>query len=241
MSGHSKWSTIKRQKESNDQARGKLFSKLSKAISIAVKTGGNPDPEMNHRLRMAVDQAKTANMPKANIDRAIKRAGETGDIEEIAYEGYGPGNMAVVVEAATDNRNRTAQEIKNLFERVGGSIAGPGSVSYMFEPKGYLAVKKDNADEQILQIIDLDVEDVEEGDDAIDVYTSPAKTHEIKEAIRSLGYEVLSAELIRKPNNYQNVSNESEIKKIIDFLNKLEDHEDVQKVFFNVDIPEDMM
>lgn len=241
MSGHSKWSTIKRQKAANDQARGRLFSKLSRAISIAVKSGGNDDPEMNHKLRMAIDQAKASNMPKSNIERAIKRAGETGNIEEVSYEGYGPENIAVVVEAATDNRNRTVQEIKNIFERVGGSLGGPGSVSYMFETKGHLAVKKVNAEEQILNLIDLGVEDVEESEDAIEVYTPPADTHEIKKAIEELGYEVISAEVIQKPKTYQNLTEDTKIKKVFDFLDRLEDHDDVQKVFANVDIPDDMV
>lgn len=241
MSGHSKWSTIKRQKEVNDQARGKLFSKLSKGISIAIKSGGGTDPDMNHKLRMAIDQAKTANMPKTNIDRAIKRAQETGDIEEMTYEGYGPGNVAVIVEVATDNRNRAAQEIKSIFDRVGGRLVVPGAVSFIFESKGYLAVQTEKADEQMMAIIDLEVDDVEENGGVIDVYTSPTKTHEIKESIESLGYKVLSAELIKKPTSYQAVSSDNEMRKIVDFLNKLEDHDDVQKVFFNVEIPEDMI
>lgn len=142
MSGHSKWSTIKRKKETSDAARGKLFSKLSRAISIAVKTGGGPDPSSNSKLKVAIDAAKSANMPKINTERAISRGGGKDNLEEITYEGFGPLSIGVLVEVTTDNRNRSGQDIKVLFEKGGGRLGGPGSVSHNFESKGLLLVKK---------------------------------------------------------------------------------------------------
>lgn len=142
MSGHSKWSTIKRQKAVTDQARGKIFSKLSKAISVAVKTGGSDNPDFNPKLRVAVETAKASNMPKSNIDRAIQRASEVGDLTEVLYEGFGPYGVGVVVEATTDNKNRTSQEIKTIFDRSGGNLGGPGSVMFNFVKKGMIIIKR---------------------------------------------------------------------------------------------------
>src|SRR3989344_6041026 len=150
MSGHSKWATIHRSKEVKDAKRGNLFAKMGRAISIAVKAGGGPDPSANFKLRVAIEKARAADMPKENIERAIAKASEGGALEEVTYEGFGPGGIGVIVEAATDNKNRTAQEIKNAFERGGGNLAGPGSVSFNFEQKGFLLVKKtDKPDEQM--------------------------------------------------------------------------------------------
>lgn len=240
MSGHSKWSTIKHQKAANDAARGKLFSKLSRAITIAARSG--PDPDMNYKLRVAVDKAKEANMPKDNIERAISKAQGGGDLEEVSYEGFGPSGIAVIVEVATDNRNRTGQEIKNLFERGGGSLAGPGAVAFNFEPKGLLVVKKKaNPDEQMLDLIDLGVDDVEETDEGIEAYVAPNSLSDIRKKIEDKGYQIITAELIQKPKSYQKLVDPQEAKKAVDFLEKLEDHDDVQKVFANVDVPEEVL
>lgn len=142
MSGHSHYATIKRQKEAKDSAKGRIFSRHAKAIALAIKVGGSADPELNSKLRFAIEQAKADNLPKANIERILQRSQEMGDLEEVVYEGYGPLGVGVVVDAVTNNRNRTSQEIKNIFERAGGRLAGPGSVSYNFELKGMFTVKK---------------------------------------------------------------------------------------------------
>lgn len=239
MSGHSHYATIKRQKEAKDVEKGRIFSKLARAISIAAKIGG-ADPESNYKLRMAIEQARAANMPKENIERAIsKGVGEGEVLEEVAYEGFGPGGIAVFVEAATDNRNRTSQEIKNLFERGGGNLAGPGSVSFNFEPKGLIVVKKEsNIEEQILKLIDLQVDDLEEANDAIEVYVSPDRLSEVRDKIQNLGFTVISLELIKKPKSLVTINEVGLAQKVLQFLEGIENHSDVQKVFTNLDIPD---
>lgn len=242
MSGHSHYATIKRQKEAKDAARGQIFSKLAKAISIAVKTGGGANPDTNYKLRVAIDKAKAANMPKVNTERAISKGTGGGTLEEIKYEGFGPGGIAVILEAATDNRNRTAQEIKGLFERGGGSLAGPGAVSFNFVSKGLLVVKKKKDTEaQILELIDLGVEDINEVEDGLEVYVEGSKLNETKKALEKEGLKVISFELVQKPKTLQTVSDEKTAAKALAFLNNLEDYEDVQKVFANLDIPEEVM
>lgn len=243
MSGHSKWSTIKRKKEATDAVRGKLFSRLSRAISIAVKTGGGSDPSANHKLKVAVDAARAANMPKSNIERALQQArGKAGELEEMTYEGFGPGGINVIVEVATDNRNRTGQEIKAIFERGGGGLAGPGAVSFNFEPRGLFVVSKTgDPEEQILKLIDLGVEDVEETEDGIEVYVDPSGFSEAKKRAEDAGFKVTSAELFQKPKNLQVVTDKALASKTLSFLEKLEDHDDVQKVFANLDIPEKVL
>ena len=241
MSGHSHYATIKRQKETKDAARGQKFSKLAKAISIAVKTGGGANPDTNYKLRVAIDKAKAANMPKVNTERAISK-GTKGTLEEIKYEGFGPGGIAVILEVATDNRNRTAQEIKGLFERGGGSLAGPGAVSFNFISKGLLVVKKKKDTEaQILELIDLGVEDVDEVEDGLEIYVEGSKLNETKKALEKEGLKVISSELVQKPKTLQTVSDDKTAAKVLAFLNLLEDYEDVQKVFANLDIPEEVM
>jgi len=242
MSGHSHYATIKRQKEAKDAARGQVFSKLAKAISVAIKTGGGANPDTNYKLRVAIDKAKAANMPKANIERAISKGTGGGVLEEVTYEGFGPGGIAVIVEGATDNRNRTAQEIKGLFERGGGRLAGPGAVSFNFEPKGLLVIKKKKEIEaQILELIDLGAEDVDEAEDGIEVYVEANQLDKMKKILEREGFEVVSAELVQKPKTLQSVSGEKTASKALAFLDHLEKHEDVQKVFTNLDIPEEIM
>lgn len=235
MSGHSHYATIKRQKETKDAARGNLFSKLSKMIQIAIKTGGGPVPESNFKLRVAIEKAKSFNMPKDNIERILKSAqSKMESIEEVVYEGFGPCGVAVIVETATDNRNRTGQEIKNIFERVGGSLGGPGSVSYNFENKGYLLIKKmDNTEDQTLSLIDMGVDDVEETDEGIEVYTQPEKLKEVRENVETAGMEILKTELRMEPKNYIELSKPEDSEKITKFLDTLEEHDDVQRVFSN--------
>ncbi|HLE48557.1 MAG TPA: YebC/PmpR family DNA-binding transcriptional regulator [Patescibacteria group bacterium] len=243
MSGHSHYSTIKRQKDVKDAQKGKVFSKMSKAISIAIKAGGNADPESNYKLRMVIDTAKSMNMPKENIDRVINRAkSESENLEEVYYEGYGPNGIAVIVEAATDNRNRSAQEIKNIFERGGGTLAGPGSVSYNFMTKGLLLVEKAaDADAQMLALIDLGVDDINDAGDVLEVYVAPDKTAEFRDLIMQKGFKVTSASIIKKPINLQLITDKDAVTKILKFLDNLEEYEDVQNVFSNIDIPDDLV
>lgn len=243
MSGHSHYATIKRQKESKDAAKGKIFSKLARAISIAVKTGGGPDPDANYKLRMAVDAARTSNMPKENVERAISKAGAAGeDLQEVTYEGFGPYGVAVLVEVATDNRNRTSQEIKNIFERGGGSLGGPGSVSFNFEQKGQILVKKEvSSEDQMLKLIDAGVEEMEETDDAIEVYVTQNKIRDVVETIKKSGLEIISSDLVQRPKNFQVISEPEKVSKTLSFLNQLHDQDDVQKVFANLDVPDEAL
>lgn len=239
MSGHSHYATIHRQKEAKDAARGNVFSKLARAITIAVKTGGGDDPNSNFKLRVEIDRARAVNMPKDNIERAIARAKVGGEVlEEVSYEGFGPSGISVIVKVATDNRNRTSQEIKNLFERNGGNLAGPGAVAFNFENKGFLLIEKnENPESQILKLIDLGVEDVEETDDGIEVYVIPDKLSEVRNNVEKLGFSVKEMELIMQPKNPQTLRDPNESEKALNFLEALEEHDDVQKVFTNLDIP----
>jgi YebC/PmpR family DNA-binding regulatory protein len=243
MSGHSHYATIKRQKQANDAVKGKIFSKLARSIQVAVRTGGSSDPASNYRLRMAIEAARAENMPKENIERAIKRAGgDAQNIEEVTYEGFGPGGISVIVEAVTDNRNRTSQEIKNLFERGGGSLGGPGSVLFNFEQKGMIVTEKGvNPEDTMLKLIDAGAEDVVEEKDAFEVYVSPSMTEEIKEKISEMGIGVKSASLVMRPKHLQTVSSKEEAQKILAWLEKIEEHDDVQKVYANLDVPQDVV
>ncbi len=240
MSGHSKWSTIKRQKESTDIKRGLLFSKLARAITIAGKVGVNPDA--NFKLRLAIDRARAANMPKDNIERAITRAVGGAGVEEATYEGYGPSGVAVVVQAVTDNKNRTAQEVKNLFERGGGRLGNPGSVSYQFEELGQLVVQKTNSpQEQMLALIDAGVEDLEETPDGIEIFVNTRELSSLREKINELGFDVASLELVLRPKNLVTINNPSEAQKVVSFLENIQAHDDVQNVWANIDIPQEIL
>lgn len=239
MSGHSKWSTIKHQKAVADQKRGKIFSKIAKAISIAVKEGKSGDPENNPRLRLVIEQAKSVNMPKTNIKRAIERGlgrGEGGELQTIVYEGFGPEKVAIVVECVTDNKNRTAAEIKSFFEKKGGGLGAPGSASYLFEKKGLILVEKEkDVQEQLLKLIDLGVEDVEEDEVLIEVYTKPEQLEETKERIEKVGFVVKEASLALKPITLIPIEKPVRREKVLSFLKELEDFDDVQKVYCNAD------
>jgi YebC/PmpR family DNA-binding regulatory protein len=235
MSGHSHFATIKRQKGLKDAAKGNIFGKLSKNISIAIKSGGGTNPEMNFKLRIAIDKAKEFNMPKDNIDRILKTAeSKMESIEEMRYEGFGPYGVGVIIDVVTDNKNRSAQEFKNIFEKAGGNIAGPGAVSYNFDSKGYMLVKKtDDVDTQMLSLIDLEVEDVEDTEEGLQVYVHPEELSKEKHKIEEAGFNVIRAELTMVPKNYVEVDNPDHIEKVTRFLESLEDHDDVQKVYSN--------
>ena len=237
MSGHSKWATIHRQKEINDAKRGQMFGKFSKAITIAAKEGGS-DPNTNFKLRMMIDKARGVNMPKTNIDRALASAEQAGSLEEMVYEGYGPGGIAVIVEVTSDNKNRTGQEMKGLFERYGGSLGKPGAVSFNFESKGELIVATDNVEETMLKLIDEGVDDVEEGSGEVIAYVAPQQLGQIKSQIESKGFKVESSELVMKPKQLLLVEDRAVAGRVLNFLDVLEEHDDVQKVFSNFDAPE---
>lgn len=235
MSGHSHFATIKRQKGLKDAAKGNIFGKLSKNISIAIKSGGGTNPDMNFKLRIAIDKAKEFNMPKDNIDRILKAAeSKLENLEEIRYEGFGPFGIAVLVDVVTDNKNRSAQEFKSLFEKAGGNMASPGAVSYNFDHKGYLLVKKsDNVDDQTLHLIDLGVDDVEDSDEGLEVYVSPNQLSSINDKLKNEGFEVLRLEDKMVPKTYAEINEPEKQDKVMKFLESLEDHDDVQKVFSN--------
>lgn len=242
MSGHSHYATIKRQKGVKDAAKGKIFSRHAKAIAIAVKSGGGADPEKNSKLRFAIEQAKSDNMPKVNIDRILSKAEDAGDLTEMTYEGFSVEGVGVLVLVATDNKNRTAQEIKNIFERGGGSMAGPGAVSYNFEQKGFLLIEKAaDAESQMLSLIDLGIDDIEELDSELEAYVSPVDTARIKEKIEELGFTVKRMQLTMKPKNVVVVEDENKAGKALKLLDALEDCDDVQEVYTNIDIPENVL
>lgn len=241
MSGHSKWSTIKRQKGANDMKRGQAFTKLSNAITMAVKQGGNiADPEMNFRLRIAIEAARNSNMPKDNIERAIARASGKQDasLEEVVYEGFGPGGISVVVEGLTDNKQRTVSEVKNAFDKNGGTMGAQGSVMYQFQRAGVLIIDKENKsfDDIFLTAVDAGAQDVEEeGSEAV-IYTRPEELDKTRTALQSLGFKIKQAELTYKPLTMMTIEDKPTIDKTIAFLEKMEDLGDIQKVYTNFDI-----
>jgi YebC/PmpR family DNA-binding regulatory protein len=234
MSGHSHFATIKRQKAVNDAAKGNLFSKMARGIMLAAK--GGADPDMNFKLRVEIDKARDAGMPKENIERAITKATtEAANLEEIAYEGFGPNGLNVVIEAATNNKNRTAQEMKNLFEKFGGNMGGPGSVMFNFDNKGFLFVKKTgNAEEEMLKLIDAGVDDVNESEDGIEVFVAPEHLGETRKKLQAMGFEVVETELQLKPKNTMAIETLEQEEKIMKFLDAVDENEDVQKVFTNL-------
>lgn len=241
MSGHSKWSTIKRQKGIADVKRGAIFTKLAKAIIVAVKQGGGVgNPDQNFRLRLAVDAARASNMPKENISRAIERAsGKQGEsYDEAVYEGFGPCGIVVIVEAATDNKNRTSSEIKTVFEKNGGAMGQPGSVSYLFKQVGEIIIDKQSKsyDEIFLDVADSGGEDVEEEDGEAIIYTSTSTLSKVRDYLLSKGYTIKQAEIIRKPISFVEISDEMQSEKIVNFLDKLEELDDVQKTYTNVSL-----
>lgn len=238
MSGHSKWATIKRQKGANDAKRGALFTKLSKAITIAVGAGGGvADPAQNFRLRLAVEAARAGNMPKENIERAIEKgAGKNGAVlEEVLYEGFGPGGVGIIVEAATDNKNRTTSEVANAFNKNGGNMGAMGSVNYQFKKMGQLLVEKagKSFDELFLEAADAGAEDVEESEAMAYVYTQPGELAKVRDNLSQKGIAVREMEIVWQPTITVAVDSETE-EKIMNLLEKLEDLDDVQKTYSNM-------
>ncbi|CDF58344.1 YebC/PmpR family DNA-binding transcriptional regulator [Thermobrachium celere] len=242
MAGHSKWANIKHRKGKQDALRAKIFTKLGKEIAVAVKEGG-PNPDANSRLRDAIAKAKANNMPMDNIERAIKKAsGELSSVnyEEIVYEGYGPSGVAVIVQALTDNRNRTASEVRHTFEKYGGNLGTTGCVSFLFEKKGVLVVeKKDelNEDELMMMALDAGAEDFSAEEDVYEIITSPEDFSTVREALEKNGIEFVSAEVSMVPTTYASISGEA-AEKFEKMLDKLEENDDVQNVWHNAEFPE---
>lgn len=244
MAGHSHWAQIKRKKAAQDAKRGQLFTKLIREIIIAVKTGGSGDPDLNPRLRAAIQAAKAANMPKDNIERAIKKAlGLEGgtQYEEATFEGYGPGGVAILIHAITDNRRRTVSEIRHLFSKHGGNLAEPGAVSWIFEQKGLIVVPRKN-EEKVLEIaIERGVEDTKEYESEIEIVTDPSQFEEVKRALEENQIEIISAKVTLVPKTIVPVSDEQTASSLLKLMEALDDHDDVQQIYANFDIPETVM
>ncbi len=239
MSGHSKWANIKNKKEKTDAQKGKIFTKIGREIAIAVKEGGGADPANNSKLRDVIAKAKAANMPNDNINRSIKKAsgdGNSVDYEEVVYEGYGPGNIAVIVNVLTDNRNRIAAEMRHIFSKSGGNMGASGSVAWMFDKKGLIVIERTalmDEDEVMMQALDAGAEDFIAQEDAFEVYTAPTDFSAVRESLEKLGFTFLSAEIGQIPKNTTNITDTETIEKIERFLERLDDNDDVQEVFHN--------
>jgi len=245
MSGHSKWHTIKHKKGALDAKRGKIFTKLIKEITVAARTGGSGDVDSNARLRKAVSDAKGMNMPNDTIDRAIKRG--TGELEgvnyeEITYEGYGIGGVAVLVETMTDNRNRTVAELRHLFSKNGGNLGEAGSVAWMFDKKGYFVIDKAaKSEDELFEIaIEAGADDVQDEGDVFEIYTAPENFEAVNTALKNAGIEPQAAEISMVPQNYIHLEG-NDARQMLKLYDALDDHDDVQKLYANFDIDESEM
>lgn len=244
MSGHSKWSTIKHKKQAVDAKRGKIFTKLIKEITVAARMGGG-DPNSNPRLRTAIAAAKSENMPKDNLERAIKKG--TGELEgvnyeEIVYEGYGPGGAAIMVEVLTDNKNRAVADIRHIFTKHGGNIGANGCVAWMFDKKGCIDIQKDGIDEEAVMEISIDAgaEDVLEEEKIFEIITAPEDFESVKAAIDNASIPYFSAEITMLPQTTSNLTGK-EAEQMFKLMESLDDCDDVQKVYTNADIPEELL
>ena len=244
MAGHSKWASIKHKKAATDARRGQLFTKLARAITVAAREGGG-DPTGNYTLAAAIEKAKSYSMPKDNIQRAIDRGtgeGDAGAIERVVYEGYGPGGAAVLVEALTDNRNRTGSEIRHAFDRHGGSLGEPGSVAWQFEKKGVVLVDAgEHSEDDLIVAIDAGAEDVAVDDDTLKVTTEPADLAAVREALEQEGIAIESAELAMEPKSVVEISDPREARGLVRLMEALDDHDDVDEVHANFDIPSEVL
>ena len=245
MAGHSKWAQIKRQKAANDAKRGQLYTKLGREITVSARDGGG-DPEMNFRLRLVIQRAKDANMPADTIERAVKRgSGELDDdirLEDIVYEGYGPGGAALFIEALTDNRNRTVAELRNVLARGGGNLGESGSVAWMFDTRGQIIIELSNGDpdEAMLESIELGAEDVQEEDGTLVVLTLLEQLESVRRGMEELGYTVESAELTRVPKTMSEPDSDKATQSM-QLIERVEDLDDVQKVYTNLELTEEVM
>jgi len=245
MAGHSHWAQIKHKKSKVDAQRGKLFSKLIREITVATRLGG-PNPEFNPRLRNAIEQAKKANMPMETVERAIKRGsgqleGET--YEEVVYEGYAPGGVAVMVLATTDNRNRTSAEIKHVFSKHGGNLGSSGCVSFMFERKGYIEVPAIgiSGEDVFEKAVEAGAEDVQTGEEVHQIYTSPEELYNVKENLEKLGVPIEKAQITWVPVSTVHIEDIETARKVLKLIDALDDLEDVQQVISNFEIPEEIL
>mgnify|MGYP000881335665 CR=1 FL=1 len=240
MSGHSKWANIKIKKGKSDAQRGKAFTKLGRELAIAVKSGG-PNPDANSRLKDVIAKAKAANMPNDNIMRSIKKAageGEGNNYEEISYEGYGPGGVAVIVEAATDNRNRTAGDIRHYFDKFGGNLGQSGSVSFMFNKKGVILIEKEGKiteDDLMMEALEAGAEDFTTEEDYFEITTDPNDFSKVREALEAKGYEFMEAEVSMLPVTMTRLTDAKQIEQMDRLIENLEDMDDVQNVWHNWD------
>ena len=237
MSGHSKWSNIKHKKEKTDAQKAKVFTKIGKEITIAVRESG-PDPVSNTKLRDLIQKAKSLNVPNDNIERTIKKASgaDAANYEEIIYEGYGPSGVAVIVATATDNRNRTASEMRHYFDKFGGNLGSSGCVSYLFSDKGLIVVLAENVDDEDALMecaLEAGADDILSEGEVFEIYTDPDALYSVKEAIEAAGYEIESADVDKIPSNYVTLTDENDIKYMNLLLEHLEDNDDVQEVWHN--------
>jgi YebC/PmpR family DNA-binding regulatory protein len=244
MSGHSKWSTIKRQKGVADSKRSQLFTKLGREIDAAVRQGGD-NPEMNFRLRLIIQKARDHNMPIDNIERAIKRAAgatEGANLIEASYEGYGPGGVAILVETLSDNRNRTISEVRNVLSRGGGNLGESGSVAWIFEPKGMITVTAGDIDDEELSLfaIDAGAEDIKAMDDSLEIQTKPEDLEGLRKALEDRKVTIVSAEVLMVPNNVVMLDEKAALQ-ALRLLDRLEELDDVQRVFTNADFPDEAL
>lgn len=243
MSGHSKWSTIKRKKSAEDAKRGKLFTRLARDITLAARNGG--DPNANPALRLAIEKAKAANMPKENIERAIKRGTgelEGGAPEEVMYEGYAPHGVALLIKCLTDNRNRTLAEIRRVLNRGGGSLAEAGAVTWMFESKGLITIERGgrDPDDLFMMAVDAGAEDVDVSSEIVEIYTEPADLRIVADALQKRGIKVEEAELSMMPKTLVSLG-EKETLQVLHLIEQLEELEDVQQIYSNLDVPEEIL
>ena len=240
MSGHSKWSNIKRKKEASDAAKGAIFTKIAKEIAVAVKAGG-PDPDGNSRLKDVIAKAKAANMPNDNINRAIKKAagaGEGDDYEEITYEGYGPGGVAVIVKTLTNNRNRTAGDVRHLFDKHGGNMGVSGSVSFLFEDKGTIVISKEeyeDEDQVMSDALDAGAEDFAAEEECYEITTAPEDYYGVRDALEDKGYVFLDSSLGPVPVTYAQIEDPAVMEQFEKMLDKMDENDDIQEVFHNLD------
>lgn len=243
MSGHSKWANIKRKKEATDSARAKIFTKIGREMAVVVKEGG-PDPANNSKLATLIAKAKANNVPNDNIERIIKKAAGDGDknnYENMVYEGYGPSGVAVIVECLTDNKNRTAGDVRHYFDKFGGNLGTSGCVSFMFSDQGTVIVENNGADEDKIMedCFEAGADDFSIEDDVIEIICRPNNVNAVSEALTGLGYKVLSAEAEKIPSNYTKLEDEETIRKMNLLLETLEDNDDVQNVYHNWEMPEE--
>jgi len=242
MSGHSKWASIKHQKGIKDARRGASFTKFANLISVAARAGA--DPSMNFKLRLAVDSAKKAGVPNANIERAVRRGSgqdDSANFEEITYEGYGPAGVAVMVETATDNRNRTAPEVRSAFNKHGGSIGTPGSVAYQFTQRGVIVIPATDLEAATMAAIEAGAEDVEEGDGHLIVYTKPSDLDTVRKGLSAAGYEAQKAELSFEPTTTVAVTDTDTAKKLMRLMDALDELDDVTATYANFDIAPELL